>query len=95
METVLIALACNGQEIALINSLYDMNILKMNTVSAIEVHHSSGTLIECLPQEWHDKGFRVHWDSVRRRFIILNVSRKSFVLRGSCSSLAQGKIISM
>lgn len=47
----------------------------------------------CLPyQEWHDKGFRVHWDGVKRRFTILNVSRQSFVLRGNCSSLATGTL---
>lgn len=42
-------------------------------------------------QEWHDKGFRLHWDPVRRRFTILNVSRRSFVLRGGNSSLATGE----
>eukprot|EP00903_Cladosiphon_okamuranus_P014373 g13344.t1 len=41
-------------------------------------------------KEWHDKGFRLHWDPVRRRFTILNVSRRSFVLRGGVSSLATG-----
>ncbi|CAN0523658.1 unnamed protein product, partial [Ectocarpus sp. 12 AP-2014] len=39
-------------------------------------------------REWHEKGFRLHWDPVRRRFTIFNVSRRSFVLRGACSSLA-------
>lgn len=44
-----------------------------------------------LFQDWHDKGFRLHWDPVRRRFTILNVSRRSFVLRGGSSSLATGE----
>lgn len=43
-----------------------------------------------MSQEWHEQGFRVHWDGVRRRFTILNVSKRSFVLRGSSSSLATG-----
>lgn len=36
-------------------------------------------------------GFRVHWDGIRRRFTILNVARKKFILRGGCSSLATGE----
>lgn len=43
-----------------------------------------------VSQEWHELGFRVHWDGVQRRFTILNVSKRSFVLRGSNSSLATG-----
>ncbi|CAM9574123.1 unnamed protein product, partial [Discosporangium mesarthrocarpum] len=39
-------------------------------------------------KEWHEKGFRLIWDSTKRRFVILNVLKAAFVLRWADSPLA-------